>query len=56
MAKSHVHAEWKPGGHHRFTCCDHERIADAIPNGVGAKIDMPATSEKIWRACRKAQT
>jgi carbon-monoxide dehydrogenase large subunit len=25
-------------------------IADAIP---GAAIDMPATPEKIWRACRE---
>jgi carbon-monoxide dehydrogenase large subunit len=29
-------------------------IADAIPGGAGAKIDMPATSEKLWRACRQA--
>ena len=29
-------------------------IADAIPGGAGAKIDMPATSEKIWRACQHA--
>jgi carbon-monoxide dehydrogenase large subunit len=26
-------------------------IAHAIPNGAGRNIDMPATSEKIWRAC-----
>ena len=26
-------------------------IADAIP---GAKLDMPATPEKVWRACREA--
>ena len=26
-------------------------IADAIP-GAGAKIDMPATPEKLWRACQ----
>jgi carbon-monoxide dehydrogenase large subunit len=26
-------------------------IADAIPNGRGAALDMPATAEKIWRAC-----
>ena len=27
-------------------------IADAVPNG--ASMDMPATTEKIWRACRAA--
>jgi carbon-monoxide dehydrogenase large subunit len=27
-------------------------VADAIPNGRGVNIDMPATAEKIWRACR----
>jgi carbon-monoxide dehydrogenase large subunit len=27
-------------------------IADAIPGGRGAGIDMPATPEKVWRACR----
>jgi aerobic carbon-monoxide dehydrogenase large subunit len=26
-------------------------IADAIPNGRGDAIDMPATPEKVWRAC-----
>ncbi|HEY7662929.1 MAG TPA: xanthine dehydrogenase family protein molybdopterin-binding subunit [Xanthobacteraceae bacterium] len=30
-------------------------VADAIPNGAGAHLDMPATPEKIWQACRKAQ-
>ena len=30
-------------------------IADAIPGGVGAHLDMPATPEKIWQACRQAQ-
>ena len=29
-------------------------IADAIPNGAGAALDMPATPEKIWRACQSA--
>jgi aerobic carbon-monoxide dehydrogenase large subunit len=28
-------------------------IADAIPNGAGAKLDMPATPDKVWRACRE---
>jgi carbon-monoxide dehydrogenase large subunit len=26
-------------------------IADAIPAGRGAHLDMPATPEKVWRAC-----
>lgn len=26
-------------------------IADAIPGEAGSRIDMPATSEKIWQAC-----
>jgi carbon-monoxide dehydrogenase large subunit len=30
-------------------------IADAIPGGAGAHLDMPATAEKIWRACQRAQ-
>ena len=30
-------------------------IADAIPGGAGAKLDMPATPEKIWQACRQAK-
>jgi len=29
-------------------------IANAIPGPAGARIDMPATPEKIWRACREA--
>src|SRR5262249_54479233 len=28
--------------------------ADAIPGGAGAHLDMPATAEKIWQACRQA--
>jgi carbon-monoxide dehydrogenase large subunit len=31
-------------------------IADAIPNGAGARIEMPATTEKIWAACREANS
>jgi aerobic carbon-monoxide dehydrogenase large subunit len=27
-------------------------IADAIPGGTGAHLDMPAAAEKVWRACR----
>ena len=30
-------------------------IADAIPGGAGAHLDMPATPEKIWQACRAVQ-
>jgi aerobic carbon-monoxide dehydrogenase large subunit len=30
-------------------------IADAIPGGAGAHLDMPATPEKLWQACQKAQ-
>jgi carbon-monoxide dehydrogenase large subunit len=30
-------------------------VADAIPGGAGAHLDMPATPEKIWQACRQAQ-
>jgi carbon-monoxide dehydrogenase large subunit len=29
-------------------------IADAIPGGAGIRLDMPATPEKVWRACRQA--
>ena len=27
-------------------------IADAIPDGRGIALDMPATPDKVWRACR----
>jgi carbon-monoxide dehydrogenase large subunit len=30
-------------------------VADAIPGGAGAHLDMPATPEKIWQACQKVQ-
>jgi aerobic carbon-monoxide dehydrogenase large subunit len=30
-------------------------IADAIPGGAGAHLDMPATPEKLWQACQKVQ-
>ncbi|HTK13741.1 MAG TPA: xanthine dehydrogenase family protein molybdopterin-binding subunit [Xanthobacteraceae bacterium] len=30
-------------------------IADAIPNHAGVALDMPATSEKVWRACQAAR-
>jgi carbon-monoxide dehydrogenase large subunit len=29
-------------------------IADAVPNGAAAHMDMPATSAKVWEACQKA--
>jgi aerobic carbon-monoxide dehydrogenase large subunit len=31
-------------------------IADAIPGEAGAKLDMPATPEKVWKACREGAT
>ena len=31
-------------------------IADAIPDGCGADMQMPATPEKIWRACKGPTT
>jgi len=30
-------------------------VADAIPNGAGAHLEMPATAPKLWEACRRAQ-
>jgi carbon-monoxide dehydrogenase large subunit len=29
-------------------------IADAIPGGAGARLEMPATPEQVWAACREA--
>jgi aerobic carbon-monoxide dehydrogenase large subunit len=29
-------------------------IADAIPGGAGARLDMPATPAKVWAACKEA--
>ena len=29
-------------------------IADAVPNGGADDLDMPATPQKVWAACRKA--
>jgi carbon-monoxide dehydrogenase large subunit len=29
-------------------------LADAIPDGRGNTMDMPATTEKVWRACQAA--
>jgi aerobic carbon-monoxide dehydrogenase large subunit len=30
-------------------------VADAIPNGAGAHLDMPATAPRLWDACRRAE-
>ena len=27
-------------------------IANAIPGDAGARLDMPATPEKVWKACQ----
>ncbi|HEX4407848.1 MAG TPA: xanthine dehydrogenase family protein molybdopterin-binding subunit [Xanthobacteraceae bacterium] len=31
-------------------------IADAIPNGAGNHLDMPATAQLLWEACQKAKS
>ena len=31
-------------------------VADAIPGGAGAHLDMPATAARLWEACRRAET
>jgi len=30
-------------------------VADAIPGGAAAHLDMPATAARLWEACRRAQ-
>jgi carbon-monoxide dehydrogenase large subunit len=30
-------------------------VADAIPGGAGAHLDMPVTAAKLWEACRRAE-
>jgi carbon-monoxide dehydrogenase large subunit len=30
-------------------------VADAIPNGAGAHLEMPVTAMKLWEACRRAK-
>jgi carbon-monoxide dehydrogenase large subunit len=30
-------------------------VADAIPNGAGAHLEMPATVQKVWEACQRAK-
>src|SRR6185436_5109983 len=29
-------------------------VADALPGGAGAHLDMPVTAMKLWEACRQA--
>ncbi len=31
-------------------------VADAIPNGAGAHLEMPATPPSLWEACRRARS
>jgi carbon-monoxide dehydrogenase large subunit len=30
-------------------------VADAIPNGAGAHLEMPVSAQRIWEACRRAK-
>ena len=30
-------------------------VADAIPGGAGARLDMPASAHRLWQACRGAK-
>jgi carbon-monoxide dehydrogenase large subunit len=30
-------------------------VADAIPGGAGAHLDMPASAPRLWEACRRAE-
>ena len=30
-------------------------VADAIPNGAGAHLEMPATAQRLWEACQQAK-
>ena len=30
-------------------------VADALPGGAGAHLDMPVTAMKLWEACRRAE-
>jgi carbon-monoxide dehydrogenase large subunit len=31
-------------------------VADAIPGGAGAHLDMPVTAARLWEACRRTET
>ena len=28
-------------------------VADAVPGGAGAHLDMPVTAARLWQACRR---
>ncbi len=30
-------------------------VADAIPNGAGSHLEMPATAQSLWQACQRAR-
>jgi carbon-monoxide dehydrogenase large subunit len=30
-------------------------VADAIPGGGGAHLEMPASAPRLWEACRQAE-
>jgi carbon-monoxide dehydrogenase large subunit len=30
-------------------------VADALPGGAGAHLDMPVTAARLWEACRRAK-
>jgi hypothetical protein len=30
-------------------------VADAIPDGTGARLDMPVSAARLWEACRRAK-
>jgi hypothetical protein len=30
-------------------------VADAIPGGAGAHLDMPVSAARLWEACRRAE-
>jgi carbon-monoxide dehydrogenase large subunit len=30
-------------------------VADAIPNGAGAHLEMPASAPRLWQACQQAK-
>jgi hypothetical protein len=31
-------------------------VADAIPGGAGAHLDMPASAQRVWEACQRANS
>ena len=30
-------------------------VADAIPNGAGAHLEMPVSPQRVWAACQQAK-